>query len=50
MRLNCGEGNDACLAGSTSQNTDRIARTACKAEICRTFVRSVLYPAIIRRR
>jgi hypothetical protein len=50
MRLNCGEGNDANLAGRTPQNTARIARTVFNVVVCRTFQRSVLLCVIDRRR
>jgi len=50
MRLNCGEGNGASLPGRTSQSTARVTRIDMNVVICRTFVRSVLCPAIIRRR
>jgi hypothetical protein len=33
-----------------AENTARIARSAMKVAICRTSLRSVLYPAIVRRR
>jgi hypothetical protein len=42
MRLNCGEGNGASLAGRTSQSTARIARTAINVVICGYFVRSIM--------
>jgi hypothetical protein len=48
MRLSCGEVNGASLAGRTSQDTDRMARTVFNVSICRTFVRSVLLQAIDR--
>jgi hypothetical protein len=48
MRLYCGEGNDASLAGRTSQDTDRITRTVFNVAVCRTFVRSVSTVIITR--
>jgi hypothetical protein len=45
MRLNCGEGNGACLVG-TLQETARIARTVGILAISRDFVRAVLICAI----
>jgi predicted enzyme related to lactoylglutathione lyase len=42
MRLNCGEGNGASLAGRTPQNTARIARTARNVAFSRTLLRSIL--------
>jgi len=42
MRLNCGEGNDVCLAGRTSRNAARIARDIGNGAVCRAFLRSVL--------
>ena len=44
MRLTCVEGNGASLAGRTSQSTARIACTIGVVLICRTFLRSVLFP------
>jgi hypothetical protein len=43
MRLNCGEGNGASLAGRTSRNTARTARIIDNMVICRTFWRSVFF-------
>jgi hypothetical protein len=37
MRLNCGEGNGASLAGRTSQNTARSARIVVDALILRAY-------------
>src|SRR5215204_5488500 len=50
MRLNCGERNDASLAGRTLRNTARAARTLFNMSICRTFWRSALVWAIDRQR
>jgi hypothetical protein len=46
MRLNGEEGNDASLAGRTSQNTARIARIPIDTSVCRYFLRSILHYAI----
>ena len=48
MRLNCGEGNGASLAGRTSRNTARITRTVRNVAFCRTLLRSVLLLVIAR--
>ncbi len=48
MGLNCGEGNGVRLAGRTSRNTDRIARTVINALSYGLIVRSVLFLAIAR--
>jgi hypothetical protein len=48
MRLNCGEVNGASLAGRTSQNTARMARTVFNVAVCRTFLRSALTVIITR--
>jgi hypothetical protein len=38
------------MFSQASQSTARIARTAMNVPVCRAFLRSVLYPAIARRR
>jgi hypothetical protein len=48
MRLNYGEGNGASLAGGTSQDSARIARTIFNVVVCRAFMRAVLSSGIDR--
>jgi len=50
MRLNCGEGNGASLAGRTSRNTARIARTVFNVAVRRAFLRAILLLVIDSRR